>query len=652
MQLNTDTELQSGKYRILRVLGQGGFGITYLAEHTTLSKKVAVKEFFPKDFCDRDETLAITSFSQNKSELLARLKARFIKEARNLSNLDNPGIVKIHDIFEENGTAYYVMDYIEGENLNDIVKREGALPEKRAVDYIRKIGMALSYLHSRKMTHFDIKPANIMIRSSDDMPILIDFGLSKQYDSNGDATSTLMQGISSGYSPIEMYNTDTLTAFAPQSDIYSLGATLYYLLTGRVPPTATDLLSKRSHLFPIANKRLDGAIKKAMEPVESNRPRSVDEWMKNFGRQTGGKTKRNRYSRRKLRRFRWLVGIACIMSLLAAFGCYGYINYYAEVKGGYVYKNGIKYEIIQGDSRYLKVIGTNTAIINLALPSKLWIGNGFCPVTTIGKYAFYKCSSLTSVTIPGSVTTIAEGAFSGCSSLRSVTIPSSVTSIGGWAFSGCSSLTSVTIPSSVTSIGGWAFNGCRSLTSVTIPSSVTSIGGLAFSGCSSLRSVTIPSSVTSIGGSVFSGCSSLRSVTIPSSVTSIGGLAFNGCSSLTGITIPSSVTKIGQWAFSDCSSLTSITIPSSVTSIGGFAFNGCSSLTSVTIPSSVKTIEKGAFSDCSSLTSVTIPSSVTEIGMFAFFGCRSLTGVTIPSSVTEIGYEAFPSSCRINRGFW
>ncbi len=461
MQLNSNTDLQNGKYRILRVLGQGGFGITYLAEHSILGKKVAVKEFFPKDFCDRDETLAITSFSQNKSELLARLKARFIKEARNLSNLDNPGIVKIHDIFEENGTAYYVMDYIEGENLNDIVKREGALPEKRAVEYIRKIGMALSYLHSRKMTHFDIKPANIMIRSSDDMPILIDFGLSKQYDSNGDATSTLMQGISSGYSPIEMYNTDTLTAFAPQSDIYSLGATLYYLLTGRVPPTATDLLSQRSHLSPIANKRLDGAIKKAMEPVESNRPRSVDEWMKNFGRQTGGKTgktKRNRYSRRKLRRFRWLVRIACIMSLLAAFGYYGYVNYYAEVKGGYVYKNGIKYEIIQGESRYLKVIGTNTAIINLALPSKLWMGNGFCPVTSIGEVAFSGCSSLKSVTIPRSVTSIGVGAFRDCNSLRSVTIPSSMTSIGGCAFLGCNSLESVTIPSSVTSIAENAFS--------------------------------------------------------------------------------------------------------------------------------------------------------------------------------------------------
>ena len=176
----------------------------------------------------------------------------------------------------------------------------------------------------------------------------------------------------------------------------------------------------------------------------------------------------------------------------------------------------------------------------------------------IGGYAFYGCSSLTSLTLPSNVTKIGESAFSGCSGLTSLTLPSSVTSIGESAFSGCSGLTSLTLPSSVTSIGRSAFYGCSGLTSLTLPSSVTSIGWSAFSGCSGLTSLTLPSSVTEIGAYAFYGCSSLASLTLPSCVTEIGESAFEGCSSLTSLTLPSSVTEIGRSAFYGCSGLTSI----------------------------------------------------------------------------------------------
>ncbi len=199
----------------------------------------------------------------------------------------------------------------------------------------------------------------------------------------------------------------------------------------------------------------------------------------------------------------------------------------------------------------------------------------------IGDYAFYRCSALTSITIPNSVTSIGDEAFSVCFSLTSIAIPNSVTSIGDGAFSACSSLTSITIPNSVTSIGDRAFSACESLTSITIPNSVTSIGDNAFWNCSSLTSITIPNSVTSIGDLAFYGCSSLSSITIPNSVTSIGYEAFCDCFSLTSITIPNSVTSIGSWAFQNCSSLTSVTIPNSVTSIENYAFYGCEALKTV-----------------------------------------------------------------------
>ena len=226
------------------------------------------------------------------------------------------------------------------------------------------------------------------------------------------------------------------------------------------------------------------------------------------------------------------------------------------------------------------------------------------------------------------------------SKVKRAVINEGVTSIGDYAFYDCSGLTSITIPSGVTSIGDCAFYDCSGLTSITIPSSVTNIGASAFWCCSGLMSITIPSSVTSIGGGAFLKCSGLTSITIPSSVTSIGVNAFYDCSSLTGIwvdsnnatyasdnsgvlfnknktsliccparysgayTIPSSVTNIEAYAFEYCTGLTSITIPSSVTNIGAWAFDTCTGLMSVTIPSSVAYIKNGAFSGCYGLTSI------------------------------------------------
>ena len=283
MQLKEGTELQSGKYRAVRVLGQGGFGITYLVENVFLGKLVAIKEFFPKDFCGRDSTSRLTLGTQNNAETVGRLKERFLKEAKNIAKLDHPGIVKIHDIFEENNTAYYVMDYIEGENLNEMVKRGGALSEQKALEYIRKVGDALDYVHSRNMTHFDVKPANIVVRHSDNQPILVDFGLSKQYDAQGEATSTLTPAVSQGYSPIELYNPGSLQTFSPETDVYSLGATLYYLITGVNPPACTYLVDNELDYPNVVRPQIKTAIANAMTFSKKKRFGRVAEFLNHCG---------------------------------------------------------------------------------------------------------------------------------------------------------------------------------------------------------------------------------------------------------------------------------------------------------------------------------------------------------------------------------
>lgn len=185
--------------------------------------------------------------------------------------------------------------------------------------------------------------------------------------------------------------------------------------------------------------------------------------------------------------------------------------------------------------------------------------------------------------------------------ISSVTINKGITSIGKCAFWGCSSLTSITISSSVTTISSWAFNSCSSLTNITIPNSVTSIGESAFEDCKNLKKIIIPNNVIFIGDAAFWNCFSLEKVDILSSVKTIGKSAFRYCSSLKSVTISNSVTFIDNFAFSYCTSLKSVTIPNSVNSIGKYAFKGCTSLKSITIPKNVTSIGNHAFEDCSNL---------------------------------------------------
>ena len=240
-QLTQGTLLHGGIYKIEKVLGQGSFGITYLAEHTKLAKKVAIKEFFMKELNSRSEDGSITGMSDGS--LSQSYCQKFQKEAANLSRLDNQNIIRVTDSFSENGTFYYVMDYIDGQNLNDYVKTHYVDAEE-AVSIIKSVADALIYMHEEKhMLHLDLKPSNVM-RRSDGHVFLIDFGLSKHYGDDGQPETSTTIGLGTvGYAPIEQANRARNGEFRPTIDVYALGATLYKLLTRETPPPASDLVS-------------------------------------------------------------------------------------------------------------------------------------------------------------------------------------------------------------------------------------------------------------------------------------------------------------------------------------------------------------------------------------------------------------------------
>ena len=259
-------------------------------------------------------------------------------------------------------------------------------------------------------------------------------------------------------------------------------------------------------------------------------------------------------------------------------------------------------------------------------------------VAYIGDMAFFNCSGLTSISVESGnpaydsrdncnalIETATNTLIQGC---KNTIIPEGVTSIGNFAFYNCSGLTSVNIPNSVTSIGYDAFYNCSDLTSVTIPNSLTSIGAWAFFNCTNLTSIAIPNSVTSIGGSAFASTGWYLNQSDGVLYLDNWLLGYKGSQPTGELVINEGTKRIADESLAYCSGLTSVNIPNSVTSIGSYAFYWCSGLTSATIGNSVTSIGSWAFSRCFALTSVTIPSSVTSIGDFAFYKCSGLTTVT------------------------
>ena len=278
-----------GAYCVVRVLGVGGFGVTYLCEHAGLGVQVAVKEYLPNEIAVRDGT-GVYPKSAGDREGFEWGLSRFLDEARTLARFEHPNVVRVRDCFEANNTAYIVMDYEDGEPLDVLLRRHGTLTEAQLKRVLLPVADGLRQVHAAGFLHRDIKPSNIFVRRSDESPVLLDFGSARQ--ALGRRSRSVTAIASAGYSPPEQYESNGDQG--AWTDIYALSALCYRAITGDAPMeatqrqsqllrTQTDPLPKLAET-PVASYSLAflEAVDWGLRLIETERPQSLDDWLPQF----------------------------------------------------------------------------------------------------------------------------------------------------------------------------------------------------------------------------------------------------------------------------------------------------------------------------------------------------------------------------------
>ena len=675
----------NGRYIVGRVLGQGGFGITYLALDDRTRARFAMKEYFPSEFAGRAYGgSAVQVHSENQRESFLYGKAQFLEEARTLAAVSgSENIVRIYSYFEENGTAYFAMEYVEGVSLDAYLRQKGGrLTAPEAEKLFLPLMGALETVHKKGIVHRDIAPDNIIV-TPEGKAKLIDFGAARY--STGEKSRSLDVILKHGFAPYEQYMRRGRQG--PWTDVYALAATFYYAVTGRVPPEAVermqeDGLQRPSALGVNLGKGTEAVLLKALSVQAQDRWQSMGEFSgalqaaamaeaeerkkaeqerkareehERKAREKAESAARKKAEREKAKTARraekkknllpLILAAAAVLSLVI-FGA----TRLAGKPSPAVTAPPAETQAVEPPAGTAQIVERTETPAPMPEPTP--------PLFTVEEngltFAVYEDhaevsaadKTLRSAEVPGTVegkpvTCIGNEAFARCALLSNIALPEGVTAVGCRAFSGCSALTGITLPEGLTEIKDEAFFECRRLQEITLPESLTDIGTAAFTFCSSLREITLPESLTDIGGHAFSSCSSLTGITLPEGVTGINDSTFYGCSSLQEITLSESLTFIGYNAFYRCSSLREIALPAGVTSIDSGAFFSCESLTGIALPEGLISIGSNAFSGCSSLQEIALPEGMTDIGEAAFSNCDSLSAITMPDGLTSIGYGAF-----------
>jgi serine/threonine protein kinase len=271
------------EYAVDKVLGVGGFGITYLGKDTTLNLKVAIKEYLPNELAVRDAELNVLPKSSDCEETYFWGLDRFLQEARLLARFNHPNLVRVLRFFEANGTAYMMMQYEDGENLDEKLKKTGAPPDEAFLQgMLFPLLDGLKVMHNEGFLHRDIKPGNIYIRRADGSPVLLDFGAARAQVRGKDQNMTAI--VTPGYAPFEQYFTDGCQG--PWSDIYAFGAVIYKAITGKAPPDAASRVKKDTMAPAIEvgkgrySDKFLRAIDWALQSDEKKRPQTIEDWQR------------------------------------------------------------------------------------------------------------------------------------------------------------------------------------------------------------------------------------------------------------------------------------------------------------------------------------------------------------------------------------
>ena len=346
------TMLRGGCYRVDEYLASGGFGNTYVVTNVQFNERLALKEFFMKGINQREgQTTVSVSNTENREQFDSQLE-KFKKEARRLRKLENGNIVRVHDLFEENGTAYYVMDLIDGESLAAKMKRQNRpLAEAEVMDLLPQVLNALKGIHAQQIWHLDLKPGNIMV-DKEGHAVLIDFGASKQRDvSHGYADSTTAMPYTLGFAPAEQMEGD-IKRIGPWTDFYALGATIYNLLTKQQPPSSSNIMAEGAaafHFPPSISSKTRQLVIWLMNPQSTSRPQSVEAIKQRIELNTSQdtvihkvqKTEKSKKSKKKKGCAFATCGILAVLFLLLSIGLGGF---------GWYYYHHSKYAILNGDT--------------------------------------------------------------------------------------------------------------------------------------------------------------------------------------------------------------------------------------------------------------------------------------------------------------
>ena len=560
----------NGRYIVGRVLGQGGFGITYLAQDYQTKGLVAIKEYLPTEFAGRTTgTYAVQVYSGDRRENFEYGKEQFLAEAKTLAEfIGNDHIVRIYSYFEEYGTAYLAMEYIDGESLDKYMRRFGGrLTVEQANELLIPVMEALDWVHSKGIVHRDIAPDNIIV-TKDGRAKLIDFGAARY--STGEKSKSLDIILKHGFAPKEQYVRRGRQG--PFTDVYAMAATYYYAITGKVPPDSIERMDEDELIPPTTlgvkmSEKAEDALLKGLEVSASERYQSTGELASGLAAQP-------------------------VRVKVVARAANGVSEHRVEQPLPQPVSVANTAPAPQPESESQPESEEAAPEPASEVDSSPGPENGQGPVSEPQAEAPKRSRLPVEAFIAAAVVILAIFAVL----LLGRAGGNSGSAESPWSYSPSTETLYIKYDGPMPDFSGWGERPWFDLKikKVVIEDGVTKIGDAAFTGSDYLTSVEIPDSVKSIGNSAFASCSRLRQISIPDSVTEIGNFAFYRCLELSEVKLSEGLKTIGIGAFR-ATSLSSVHIPYGVTDVGDGAFYDCTNLEEVWIPDSVINIGKDAF---------------------------------------------------------